>query len=399
MLNDWGNEFLNKFGSADRPNLQGKKIVFLVRNLGISGGTNMILGHASHLARLGAQITLAVTHPSEGNGSHLSGSRLRIRPLSKVRKEHFDLAFATFWTTVYSLPKLQASVFAYFVQSLETRFALNGNKNHWSEKQSEIALTYRVGLPVIAVSDWLANFLRAHSNAGVWMVRNGIDKEIFASPDSPLQQSLQPLRILLEGNPDAPFKAVRETAEALENVQDIEITLVSPSEHHPVKGVDKTFVSVSNSQMCSIYKSHDVLVKMSRVEGLYGPPIEAFHSGITCITSAVTGHQEIAVHKVNSLVVDVDDFDGLRAAVEKLKLDRELLLELKKGALRSASLWPSLSDSGDDFAKVCCYLLMGPDNNEEVIASLEKLVSFRAQQISMGRLPMFGIPSFSRTDV
>ena len=51
-----------------------------------------------------------------------------------------------------------------------------------------------------------------------------------------------------------------------------------------------------------IYRSCDVIVKLSYVEGMFGPPLEMFHCGGTSIVYDVTGHDEYIVHGKNGLV-------------------------------------------------------------------------------------------------
>lgn len=56
-----------------------------------------------------------------------------------------------------------------------------------------------------------------------------------------------------------------------------------------------------------IYRSCDVIVKLSYIEGMFGPPLEMFHCGGTAIVYDVTGHDEYIVHEKNALVVKTDD--------------------------------------------------------------------------------------------
>ena len=77
-------------------------------------------------------------------------------------------------------------------------------------------------------------------------------------------------------------------------------------------------------------------VQLSRVEGMFGPPLEAFHKGATCVVTPVTGHDEYVVHMENGLVVDWDDAPGTTRALELLARDRSLLRQLRENALATA---------------------------------------------------------------
>ena len=93
-----------------------------------------------------------------------------------------------------------------------------------------------------------------------------------------------------------------------------------------------------------------MLVKLSRVEGMYGPPLEAFHMGATCVTTEVTGHEEYVEHGVNALVCDWDDPRGTARQLDLLARDRVLLHRLRLGALDTARTWPTWEQAGEFMA-------------------------------------------------
>jgi hypothetical protein len=97
--------------------------------------------------------------------------------------------------------------------------------------------------------------------------------------------------------------------------------------------------------MAGIYADTDVVLKLSRVEGMFGPPLEGFHMGATCVTTEVTGHEEYIEHGRNALVVDWDDQTGTTRQLELLGRDRRLLHELRCNALRTAHGWPAWEQS------------------------------------------------------
>jgi hypothetical protein len=89
-----------------------------------------------------------------------------------------------------------------------------------------------------------------------------------------------------------------------------------------------------------------VVLKLSRVEGMFGPPLEGFHKAATCVVTAVTGHEEYVEHGENGLVVDWDDPRGTARALDLLARDNALLHRLRWGALATARGWPSWSQQG-----------------------------------------------------
>ena len=94
-----------------------------------------------------------------------------------------------------------------------------------------------------------------------------------------------------------------------------------------------------------IYRSCDVIVKLSYVEGMFGPPLEMFHCGGTTIVYDVTGHDEYIEHEKNGLVVKTDDDDKVVEYINKLKDNPRYLNKLKKEALVTAKNWISWEES------------------------------------------------------
>jgi hypothetical protein len=88
-----------------------------------------------------------------------------------------------------------------------------------------------------------------------------------------------------------------------------------------------------------------VVLKMSSVEGMFGPPLEGFHRGATCVVTPVTGHDEYVVHGWNGLVTEWDDSRGTARALDLLAADRRLLHFLRTNAVETARAWPSWNQS------------------------------------------------------
>ena len=93
--------------------------------------------------------------------------------------------------------------------------------------------------------------------------------------------------------------------------------------------VDEVVGPLSHGEMASVYERTDVLLKLSRVEGMFGPPLEAFHRGATCLVTPVTGHEEYVIHGWNGLLADWDDVRGTARQLDLLARDAHLLRFLR----------------------------------------------------------------------
>jgi O-antigen biosynthesis protein len=130
-----------------------------------------------------------------------------------------------------------------------------------------------------------------------------------------------------------------------------ELTVVAGNRDGLVaNGADRVVGPLTQRELAALYAESDVLVKLSRVEGMYGPPLEAFHMGATCVTTEVTGHEEYVEHGVNALVCDWDDPRGTARQLDLLARDRVLLHKLRLGALDTARTWPTWEQAGEFMA-------------------------------------------------
>jgi hypothetical protein len=114
---------------------------------------------------------------------------------------------------------------------------------------------------------------------------------------------------------------------------------------------DRHVGGLTPSEMAALYADCDVLLKLSRIEGLSLPPLEGFHSGLPCVVTPFGGHSEYVRHGENGLVVGFDDVPGTAWALDLLARDRELLSRLSEGALETARAWPDQAAAGSAFVE------------------------------------------------
>ena len=125
--------------------------------------------------------------------------------------QHFDVAVATWWETAFALFELRAERYAYFVQSLEDRFYRPG-------EAERLGARLVLDLPVAFITEarWIADTLAdLRPTRRCHLVRNGIDKDVFALAGELEPRVDGPLRILVEGNANVWFKGVNEAVAAV----------------------------------------------------------------------------------------------------------------------------------------------------------------------------------------
>jgi glycosyltransferase involved in cell wall biosynthesis len=252
------------------------------------------------------------------------------------------VAIATWWQTVPALWQLDAARRAVLLQSFEQRFY---DRDAPFERLSA-ECTLSMAVDFIAVAPWIRDLLsELREDARCWVVPPGIDKECFSAPREARREG--PLRVLIEGQPSLPFKGVADAIEAVNAMREpAHSTLVAlDSAAADDVQVDRVLTGLDPDEMAALYRDSDVLIKLSRVEGLGLAPVEAFHSGLPCVVTPFTGHEAYARDGENALVVGFDDPAGTAAALDLLATDRDLLAQLSAGARETAAGWPSSAES------------------------------------------------------
>lgn len=327
------------------------KIAFLVNDLQLSGGVGVVLAHARRLSELeGWEVTLVLVREDEGPSwhgyEHLP--HLHVRSREQALAERYDIAIATWWETTFTLFELAAERHAYFVQSLEDRFYL-----HDQAERLGAGLTLDLPVAFITEAAWIAQTLAGlRPDAPCYLVRNGIDKGVFAPVQSVEPSTDAPLRILIEGSPTSWFKHVHDAIDAAAAMSEPRHVTVVCGDREALGEVvaDEVVGPLSHREMAERYRRTDVVLKLSSVEGMFGPPLEGFHGGATCVVTPVTGHEEYVQHGYNALLCDWDDLRGTARQLDLLARDRELLHHLRVNALETARGWPDWEQSSQFMA-------------------------------------------------
>lgn len=318
------------------------RVAFLLPSIGLAGGIFIVLEHALGLARRhGHDVTIVTTDDHTVSHSFPSLSELSRVTIDDAAGHHFDLAVATWWHTVYSLPRVIAPQYAHFIQNLEDRFYTPSDV----AARAGAAAIQALPLAFITTAGWLEAQIRLlRPDAPVYCVRSGIDKEIFRRRTAHPTTPNGPLRIAIEGPPDVWFKGVPEALAAVQRMREPRHLTVVTGDRPPTKEIrklaDRVEGRLSHPQMADVLDDVDVLLKLSRLEGMSGPPLEAFHCGATAVTTPVTGNDEYSRHGVNSMIVGYDDPIGTGRTLDLLARDRPFLAHLKEEALVTARQWP-----------------------------------------------------------
>lgn len=349
------------------------KIAFLVGSISMGGGNYVICQHAMHAASIGHDVTVAVMNPftPADLGWHAGLAALRLLSVEEAARERYDIAIATYWKTALKLHHLHAMQYAYFVQSIESRFYPPEQVEH----RALVDRTYALGLPGVTEATWIKEYLEQHHGNRYLLARNGIRKDLY-TPDGDRHspRASGKLRVLVEGGFQPPFKNTARTVATVRRSNADEAWLMTSTDIAWYPGVARLFSRVPVHEVSKVYRSCDVIVKLSLVEGMFGPPLEMFHCGGTAVVYDVSGHDEYIVHGVNALVARMHDEQAVVQHLKTLRDSPALLASLKAGAADTAAAWPDWTTSSALFVQHLEILReSSPVSREQLISESQSI--------------------------
>jgi glycosyltransferase involved in cell wall biosynthesis len=343
------------------------KIAFFLGSVDISGGSYVIYQHALFIKRKGHDVTIVALYPYNLRQLtwHPETHELRFLSIEQVGEERFDLAIATWWKTALELHRLNATQYAYFVQSIESRFYPENEE----PLRNLVDSTYTLPIPGITEAVWIREYLASHYGRQYRLARNGIRKDLYTEqgPAAAARLPKGQLRVLVEGPFAVFFKNVGRTLKLARQAKPDETWLLTSSDVPWYPAVDRYYSRIPIDQVASVYRACDVIVKLSYVEGMFGPPLEMFHCGGTAIVYDVTGYEEYIVHERNALVIKQDDEKAVVAAIRRLRSESDLLARLRNGARETAAAWPDWNHASAVFLVALEDIMDQPQVSREAI--------------------------------
>lgn len=305
------------------------KIAYIIADAPICGGVAVVCQHVNRLALRGFE-TCIVSVAGEDRIDWFPDQRAPVYPIARM-PAGIDIGVATWWGTTHHLYRMNVPRKFYLVQSDETRFYAPGSYERLFARHS-----YWFDFEYITEARWIQGWLEKQFGHEAHYVPNGVDLEIFHPAEPIVPRGAKP-RVLIEGPADTPRKGVAEAFSALHGLECEVWYINSQGTPDPSWKIDRYFHGVPMVQMKHIYSSCDILLKMSTVEGSFGPPLEMMACGGVCVVCEVTGVDEAIMPGENALVVAQGDIKGAREAVERLLRDRSLrqkLIERGKETVR-----------------------------------------------------------------
>ena len=321
------------------------RVAFLLHTLSRSGGVGIILGYVQRLRAHNIEVEIVLTSPDPG-AAIPDLPDVKVLPRSAAADRDYDIAIGTWWETADALFEVPARRRALFLQGLEQFYY----RDEAPFEQLASALPLLLPIHYIAVSQALAASLAAlHPGASCRVVRNGVDKAVFRPRKRNARRPGSVFRVLVEGQPGLWFKGTEDAVAAVAGMrQPATVTLVA---HDKTPGqwqglpITRFVGGINPEEMADLYAEHDLVLKLSRLEGLGMVPIEAFHLGVPAILTPYGGAADYLVDGENGVLVGFDDLPATTAWLDRLAVDGEELERLSRGALATADRWPSVEQA------------------------------------------------------
>jgi len=205
-----------------------------------------------------------------------------------------------------------------------------------------------MALPVhrVAVSDYVARYLKNEFGVEAAVVPNGVDHSQFYNNERQFRTPRTVGMIYVAGE----MKGTAEAFEAMRQVRDQwpDVRLVMYGAKRPRSAPPRTevFIRPKASRLRAIYSSCEIWLAPSRSEGFGLPVVEAMACGVVPVATRAGGHECIIEDEVSGFLVPVGDGEAMAKRIA-LMLEDESLLRTMSGAAHERSLafdWQTSTD-------------------------------------------------------
>jgi glycosyltransferase involved in cell wall biosynthesis len=338
-----------------------RKITFPLEGFNRSGGVRIDIQVANALAKKGHRVRMIVPDYAASPPFRLDDSvQLEIKRthgakllrkiyyllnLSLTSTRESDICFATGFKTPYYLClskwlRLSRTRLVYLIQHYEALSQAGTGGVRTSMLSFLARLSYKLPLKRITVSHWVKDMI-ADENAVV--IRNGVDVSTFRPRNGTRNGAADFVVGTIAGS--AVWKGYRVFLDAINQMSDehkrnMKVIVATPLQVELPSGVAAELLKPSgDSELASFYRSCDVFVCSSSLEGFGLPGLEAMACGAAVVTTACGGVSEYASNS-NCLMVSPGDSRAIAESIIRLKENGALRSRLRENALETSRLFP-----------------------------------------------------------
>lgn len=191
----------------------------------------------------------------------------------------------------------------------------------------------------VAVSDYVAAYLKARFGVESVVVPNGVDHDRFHNTDRRFRLPRSIGMVYAHGE----MKGMAEGFEAMRRVRDRwpEVRLVLFGARRPVGALPRTdaYVRPKTKRIRGIYASCEVWLAPSRSEGFGLPVLEAMACRTVPVATRCGGHEFVVEDGVSGFLVPVGDAEAMAERLGLLLQDESLLRRMAEAAYERSLLF------------------------------------------------------------
>ncbi len=295
------------------------KVVIPVGALHVGGGCRVLAGLANTLHAAGHDVDVVIPEAAPLEYA-LSCNVVKVPQLSAETIPYGDVVLPNFYSTF-------APAYAAWPKQC-VRLSL-GFEPLWVPDPEVALWTYATGVPVISISNWLAQQIQIAVNVPSRVVNLGVNQRVF-HPKGKKRHHHEKIILYMARDPDAGY-ALKGFADFQEAMQKFSrrykgkycVYMICPERVLTLDGIPhKTFQPKSDREIAHLYRRADVFVSTSWFEGFALPPLEALACGTPVVTTDSGGLRDFCVHKETAYMTRPRDTSRLAHGIYKVLRNR-----------------------------------------------------------------------------
>jgi GT2 family glycosyltransferase/glycosyltransferase involved in cell wall biosynthesis len=263
-----------------------------------------------------------------------------------ARARSFNVVVATHYVTVPLVARLQHKhefLAGYYVQDYEPFFA---DERSESAEEALKSFTMLESPLLFAKTKWLCEIVAAKHGVRVAKVEPSIDREIY-HPGAGRRIDGSPMVVAMvrprtpRRQPASTLKLVRRLQDELGDAASVEIFGCTDAELAELApwmiGRIRNHGVLPREGVARVLASADVFVDMSVYQAFGRTALEAMSCGATVVAPQIGACSEFVLEGHNGMLVDTADDEAVFAAVRSLVRSPDVLRQLQRGALQTAT--------------------------------------------------------------
>lgn len=327
-------------------------LIFVLQSFGLSGGIKNVFEQANRLSERGFNVEIWGLDREHPAWPIFEGVKIRtfknydrlttaLAPIEAIK-------IATWWETAFPvwLASVSNGIPVYFIQEFESWFYPNDIIS-----QAAVVSCYRKEFRNLTISSYNLGEIKA-IGLDATVLFCGYEDTMY----KPLKEVSRQENTLLGVGRTFFQKNLKMTLDGWnllrEDKPDLWLYGAEPEIAKKDKKI-KYFNKPSNEKVNELYNTATVFVQTSRHEGFCLPLLEAMAAGCPVICTDSHGNRDFCFKNKNCLMVEHDDIEGLKLAIQKLMNNPQLGERLAQEGLKTAKKfrWKVIMDQSEAFYK------------------------------------------------